>query len=155
MPLSESQIHCLEFQFEREAQVCFAILSSRMSFWLWHILGDGFHVSSWLFNEIPVSKQSFTETDYDNLALVGSRLWQKLQVHRFTSLNGGKQTIGFRPLACNEELDAIDDLLIRTLGLPDSFAEELRLFVRNNAVVDMEDQRRHHVQKYFSASQSA
>ncbi len=154
LPLSESQIHCLEFHSERDAQVSFAVLGSRLSFWLWHVLGDGFHVGGWLFNEIPLSKQSFEETDYDTLALLGSRLWERLQAHRFISLNGGKQTVGFRPLACNEELDCIDDLLIRTLGLPENFGDELRLFVRNNAVVDTKDHRRNHVQKYFLASQS-
>jgi len=125
-----------------------------LSFWLWHVLGDGFHVGGWLFNEIPLSKQSFEETDYDTLALLGSRFWERLQEHRFISLNGGKLTVGFRPLACNEELDGIDELLIRTLRLPDNFGDELRLFVRNNAVVDTKDHRRNHVQKYFLASQS-
>jgi hypothetical protein len=154
LPLSESAIHCLEFKSHRDAQACFAILSSRLSFWLWHVLGDGFHVGGWLFNEIPVSKQSFTEVDFNNLGLLGDRLWQKLQEHRFISLNGGKQTIGFRPLACSGDINAIDDLLVRTLDLPSGFAAELRSFVQNNAVVDLNDHKRNHVQKYFSASQS-
>jgi len=154
VPLSESHVHCLEFQSERDAEIAFAILSSRLSFWLWHVLGDGFHVGGWLFNEVPFSQQSFDETDCGDLSLLGRRLWEKLQEHRFVSLNGGKQTIGFRPLACNEELDAIDALLIRNAAVPDEFSNELRSFVRNNAVVDMEDNRRNHVQKYFSASQS-
>jgi Eco57I restriction-modification methylase len=154
LPLSESAIHCLEFYNHRDAQACFAILSSRLSFWLWHVLGDGFHVASWLFNEIPVGRKTFSEDEYDSLSTMGNDLWEKLKKHRFTSLNGGKRTIGFRLLACNQEVNAIDDLIIRTLGLPDSFKVELRAFVENNAVVDSNDQRRSHLQKYFSASQS-
>lgn len=153
-PLSESHVHCLEFQNERDARFAFAILSSRLTFWLWHVLGDGFHVGSWLFNEVPFSPESFDETDCGDLALLGHGLWEKLRGHRFVSLNGGKQTIGFRPLACNEELDAIDSVLIRNAAVPDEFSNELRAFVRNNAVVDLQDNRRNHVQKYFSASQS-
>lgn len=154
LPLSESQIHCLEFQSERDAHVGFAVLVSRLSFWLWHILGDAFHVGGWLFNEIPLSKESFEATDYSALALLGRRFWERLQEHRFVSLNGGKLTVGFRPLACNEELDGIDELLTRTLGLPNNFGDELRMFVLNNAVVDTKDHKRNHVQKYFLASQS-
>jgi hypothetical protein len=154
LPLSESAIHCLEFKSQRDAQACFAILSSRLSFWLWHVLGDGFHVGGWLFNEIPIGRQTFNETEYDNLSSIGHNLWEKLKEHRFTSRNGGKRTIGFRPLACNQEISAIDDLIIRTLRLPEPFKDELRVFVKNNAVVDSTDQRRNHLQHYFSASQS-
>jgi hypothetical protein len=154
LPLSDSHVHSLEFQSERDAEIGFAVLCSRLSFWLWHVLGDGFHVGGWLFNEVPFGRQSFDETDQGELALLGRRLWKRLQEHRFVSLNGGKQTIGFRPLACNDELNAIDSLLIRKVGVPAEFSEELKSFVHNNAVVDMEDHRRNHVQKYFSASQS-
>jgi hypothetical protein len=152
--LSESSVHCLEFKTEQEADVAFAILSSRLSFWLWHVLGDGFHVAGWLFNEIPFARNSFSRRDFESLSMLGHKLWQKLQGHRFTSLNAGRLTIGFRPLACYEERDDIDAILARSAGLADSFVTELRAFVQRNAVVDSADERRSHVSKHFTETKT-
>ncbi len=150
LTLSESSVHCLEFKAELDARAAFAILSSRLSFWLWHVLGDGFHVAGWLFDEIPFGRRSFTSGDFERLAVLGDTLWQKLQGHRFTSLNAGRLTVGFRPLACHQERDQIDAILARAAGLTAGFLAELRAFVQRNAVVDSADERRSHVTKQFA-----
>ena len=152
MTLSESPVHCLEFKTESEARVAFAVLSSRVSFWLWHVLGDGFHVAGWLFDEIPFGRNSFTDSELASLSSLGNSLWLKVQNHRFTSVNAGRLTIGFRPLAFHEERDWIDAILAKNAGLGDEFVAELRSFVQENAVVDSTDTRRSHVRKYFTAS---
>ncbi len=150
VPLSESPVHCLEFKTEADARAAFAILSSRLTFWLWHVLGDGFHVAGWLYKSIPFGRASFAKDEFDSLSRLGDSLWQKLQGHRFTSVNGGRQTVGFRPLACNEERDAIDTILAKAAGLKEEFVTELRLFVQKNAVVDSTDKRRNHMSKHFA-----
>ena len=150
MTLSESPVHCLEFRTESEARVAFAILSSRLSFWLWHVLGDGFHVAGWLFKEIPFGRNTFTPDDLASLSSLGDALWLKLQNHRFTSLNAGRLTVGFRPLSCHQERDEIDAILSRAAGLRGEFIAELRSFVKRNAVVDSSDARRSHVDKHFA-----
>jgi len=149
LPFSNSAVHCLEFKSELEAQLAFAILSSRLTFWKWHILGDGFHVASWLFEEVPFGKSAFSEINLARLAKLGDQLWQKLQMHRFVSLNSGKQTIGFRPLTCHEERAEIDKILVDTAGLDKEFVDELQRFVHQNSVVDVTDERRSHVSQYF------
>jgi len=154
MTLSESSVHCLEFKTELDAQAAFAILSSRLSFWLWHVLGDGFHVAAWLFGEIPFGRGSFATGDFVSLATMGDALWQKLQGHRFTSLNAGRLTVGFRPLACHQERDEIDAILARSAGLADGFTAELRAFVQRNAVVDSADERRSRVSKHFTETKA-
>jgi hypothetical protein len=154
MILTESSVHCLEFKNEPDARVAFAILSSRLSFWLWHVLGDGFHVAGWLFNKIPFGRRSFTTGEFESLAMLGDTLWQKLQSHRFTSLNAGRLTVGFRPLACHRERDEIDVILARSASLADAFVAELRAFVQRNAVVDSDDGRRSHVSKHFTETKT-
>jgi hypothetical protein len=148
--LSESGVHCLEFRSEQDAEAAFAILSSRLTFWLWHVLGDGFHVPGWLWQEIPFSRASFDSDLFGKLAALGRDLWQRLREHRFTSVNGGKLTIGYRPLHCHEERDAVDALLLQAAGLPAEFFDELRSFVQTNTVVDATDKRRQHLNHYFS-----
>ncbi|HZR20788.1 MAG TPA: N-6 DNA methylase [Verrucomicrobiae bacterium] len=149
-PLSESSIHCLEFRREADARAGFAILSSRLVFWLWHVMGDGFHVPGWLFDELPFVRSSFTDAQFEQLAALGATLWTQIQQHRIVSVNGGKQTIAFRPLALNQERDAIDKLLIEAAALPATFAGALSDFVLNTVVVDPTDKRRQHLQAYFN-----
>lgn len=149
-PMSESAVHCLEFRSQQDAEAVFAILSSRIVFWLWHVMGDGFHVPGWLWDEVPFSRGAFDAQSLAALAGHGRKLWQRLHEHRFTSLNGGKLTIGYRPLHCHDERDAIDELLIKAAKLPFEFLAELRTFVRSNAVVDASDERRQHLHQVFS-----
>jgi len=148
--LSKSAVHCLHFKREADASAAFAILSSRLVFWLWHVLGDGFHVTSGLFKVIPFCKESFSQQDFEAVSRLGTVLWDKLQGHRFTSVNRGRLTIGFRPLACHEERDGIDAILVKAAGLNEQVAVELRQFVRQNAVVDSTDKRRNHVKVLFN-----
>jgi hypothetical protein len=149
-PLSESSIHCLQFRREAEAQAAFAILSSRLVFWLWHVMGDGFHVAGWLFEQLPFVRTSFTDVQFEQLTTLGVTLWAQVQQHRIVSVNGGKQTTAFRPLALNQERDAIDKILIQAAGLPPSFAGELCDFIQQTVVVDPKDRRRQHLQAYFN-----
>lgn len=148
-PLSESAVHCLEFRSEQDAEAVFAILSSRLTFWLWHVLGDGFHVPGWLWREVPFSRASFSADDLSTLAGLGRVLWLRLRGQRFTSVNGGKLTVGYRPLNCHEEREAVDALLLQAAGLPREFIGELRSFVQGNTIVDAMDERRQHLNSYF------
>lgn len=148
--LSRSPVHRLEFRSESDASETYAILNSRLVFWLWHALGDGFHVPRRFLEDIPFGKGILTTEALIQLQMLGDRLWSKVQSHRFTSLNGGRLTIGFRPLSCNEELDAIDLVVIRDIGLGEGLATELRGFVRENTVVDSTDSRRIHMEGYFT-----
>jgi hypothetical protein len=140
-PLSESTIHFWEFNKEEDARVAYSIISSRLIFWFWHVLGDGFHVSQWFIRQIPFCKGSISEEEYILLSMIGDQLWREVQNHRFESINGGKLTIGFRPLSCQEERDKIDTILIKTACISINFVNELRQFVQDNAVVDYSDKR--------------
>src|SRR5262249_2663767 len=110
--LSENTVHCLEFGREDFARIAFAVLSSRLTYWLWHVVGDGFHVGGWFIQHLPFGRSSFNADQTAALERLGVQLWEALQAHRIVSVNKGRQTIAFRPLACEKERDAIDEVLI-------------------------------------------
>jgi len=148
-PLSESPIHYLEFMSETEATAAFALLSSRLVFWLWYVEADGFHVTSSFLQAVPFHRDSFSPEQMRRLSGLGARLWKAVHSCRFTSVNRGKTSYTFRPLACNEERDAIDSVLISAAGLPADFGLELKDFVRTVVVVDEKDPGRRHLHDYF------
>lgn len=153
-PLSESPLLRLQFSDESVAQVAFAILSSRVSYWLWQVQCDGFHVPRWFVESIPFSRESFTEGQRQRLCDWAGQLWKGLQEHQIVSLNGGRETIAYRPLACEKERDEIDKVLIEAAGLDASFADELRQIIRSTVIVDETDARRRTVQAHFQRTES-
>jgi hypothetical protein len=81
-------------------------------------------------------------------------LWAALQSHRIVSVNKGKQTVAYRPLACERERDAIDEILIDTAKLPKRFSQALRSFVKDAVVVDDTDARRTHLKSLFDVPEA-
>jgi len=148
-PLTRSAIHCLEFATAREAAAAFALLSSRLVFWLWRVEGDGFHVTSSFLQAVPFHRDSFTSSEMTRLSALGHELWRAVEPSRFASVNRGRTSYTFRPLSCEKERDDIDSLLITAASLPPDFGVELRSFVRATVVVDEEDRTRHHLKDYF------
>lgn len=147
--LSESGLHCVECSTDRLAKAAFALLSSRLVFWLWHVEGDGFHVSRGLLESLPFGMNSFTDAQLAALSRLGGDLWQELQQHQIVSVNKGKTTFAFRPLACEDLRDDIDSILLKAAGLPDAFRDTLRAFVTDVVVVDKTDLRRNHAMEFF------
>ena len=78
-PWSQSKLLALRFATECEAARAFAILGSRIAYWLWHVTGDGFHVSHAFVRQLPFSDRVFDETQRERLARLGVRLWDNVQ----------------------------------------------------------------------------
>ena len=147
--LSESGLHCMECSSEILTNASFAILSSRLVFWLWHVEGDGFHVSRNFIERTPFGSSSFSDSQLSELARLGADLWRDLQDHQVVSVNKGKTSFAFRPLACELLRNQIDAVLIKAADLPKSFEGHLRSFVRQTVVVDETDERREHAMEFF------
>ena len=93
----------------------YAVLASRLTYWLWRVDGDGFHVP-WSF--VAGLPYAWAETDLDReLASAGRRLWSEAQKAPVRSINRGRVTISYR-LTGLPSLDLIDSLVVESLGLP-------------------------------------
>ena len=142
--LSENPVLAMEFASESKARVMLAVLSSRLIFWYWQALCDGFHVPRWFVEAIPFTCGSFSNAQHCRLAKLGESLWRCIQKEPLISVNGGRSSIAFRPFLCEEIRDGIDEILIEAAGIDSSFAAELKSFVRRAVVVDSSDLRREH-----------
>ncbi|WP_157368515.1 Eco57I restriction-modification methylase domain-containing protein [Zavarzinella formosa] len=152
-PLSENTVHCLQFASDDHAEMAFAILSSRLTYWLWHVEGDGFHVGGGFIQNLPFGRHSFKADQAEELRRCGRQMWEALQGHRIVSINKGKQTVAYRPLALEKERDAIDELLIDAAKIPKRFKQTLKSFVIDAVVVDDTDARRSHLKSLFDTQE--
>lgn len=153
-PMSENKLFRMEYESEGGARVSFAVLSSRLVYWWWHVHGDGFHVPRWFLESIPFCHRSFHDEDRERLGKCAERLWERLQEHQVVSLNRNRVSIAYRPLSCESERDEIDSILIRAAGMDSSFCQELRRFVRDVVIVDNTDERRQHLRSHFGRVES-
>jgi len=134
--LSNSPVHVLKCSSEEDAYMTLSLFSSRLTYWLWRISGDGFHVSQNFIKGMPFKKSRFTNGEYKDLVKLGVDLWEELQKHMFVSLNRGSKTVGFKILASKKERDAIDSVLIKHFGLGSDFLTELKHYEHTTSVVD-------------------
>ena len=150
VPWSSSKLHCLGLTTTAEADRVFAIVSSRIAYWLWHVTADGFHVTRSFVMDLPVNDRLFTEPAKHTLADLGSRLWEKVQAERIISINGGRQTVSYRPHASEDLRDEIDTLLLEALSLEREFLDYLRRFTRTLLFVDERDNTRRRFTDHFN-----
>ncbi len=127
-PWSSSKVVALGFADEGEAARGFALLGSRVSYWLWRVSEDGFHVTRSFLTELPFNDRMFDETDRIVLTGLGARLWDAVQTRQVVSVNGDRQTVAYRPDAADGVRDEIDALLLGALDISPSFLEYLQNF---------------------------
>ena len=148
-PWSSSKLRVLEFLREDKAARAFAILSSRIVFWLRRVVGDGFHVPRSFLMNLPFSDGLFNEAQKDILTRLGGHLWEDVQTQQIVSVNRGRQTVAYRPHASEGIRDEIDSLLFEALDLGPTMIDRLRAFIRTVVVVDENDETRQRLVGHF------
>ncbi len=129
--MSTNTIHGLSCANLKDAFAAFALLSSGVAFWLWHTLGDGFHVSRNFLESFPLGPTLFNGASIQQLSAVGRELWRDLQSHPVSSLNRGRASLSFPASRLRQQQRAIDQIIVRSSGLPDSFLDELESFIKS------------------------
>jgi len=126
-----SPLTALVLSSEHAADTLFALLSSRITYWLWRVETDVFHVPTGWIKELPYSPPAFDDCRLDTLAELGRALWASIESHPVQSLNGGTSTVSYCPHASPDLLDQIDAEVIAQFDLPTSFGSEVVAVVRD------------------------
>ena len=135
-PWSASKVLVLTLSNEADSAIALALLSSRLVFWLWHVTQDGFHITRDFVMRLPLGTRLFDQAQQDALANLGACLWEDLQNQQIVSVNGGRQTIAYRPHGSDGLRNKIDALLVTALDLSPTFPQYLREHVRSVMVGD-------------------
>lgn len=133
------------------ADAVYAALSSRLIYWLWRVEGDAFHVPIGWLQAIPVMDVLRDSPARSQLATTGQSLWKAVAEHPVVSLNGGKTTLSYCPHARPDLLDEIDRTLLEGSGLPPSFADELREFIRDLTTAGRSDDDDHGLRRALAS----
>ncbi|WP_404312134.1 N-6 DNA methylase [Agrococcus terreus] len=133
---SENPVALLSFGSAREASAAYALLASRLGFWLWHVTGDGFHTTAKLPSYVPAPTDGET---IERLANLGEELWASARTRPLVSVNRGKRTVSYPTWIFGEVIDQIDGAVDIMLGT--DAAGRLAEWHERLVVVDHESER--------------
>jgi len=122
-------VHALVSPTSNDAAFVYACLNSRLTYWLWRIEGDGFHVTYDFIKRLPFNPSSLSHDDYLSIVDLAAKLWSEIQLYSVDSVNAGRTRTSYYPYACQANLDAIDSLLLKSLEIPTEFLSFLEKFV--------------------------
>ncbi len=105
----------------QQVEVAYSILNSRLVYWLWLVIGDGFHVTENFISEIPFNPNKFSQKAIKRLQELGHKLWSKSQNFPIVKLNKGKSVYNFNMLRCVKMIEEIDKIILLELSIPFEF----------------------------------
>jgi len=117
-----------------DADFVFACLNSRLTYWLWRVEGDGFHVTQDFIGRLPLHPSSISQDDLLTIRDQSLHLWEEMQRNPIHSINAGRTRTSYYPYVAWKNLDIIDSILLRNLSIPIDFSTFLRQFVTDNII---------------------
>lgn len=126
--LSTHPLMRLSGETAEDAAAAFAVLSSRFAFWWWSVVGDGFHVNQGNLSRLPIGRSALAGSFHKQLAALGDAIWKQVQKYPVRSLNRGRVSYTFSAAHADALRRDVDCLLLESLGLDASFADELHHF---------------------------
>lgn len=142
-PYSSSPLNALMFKSKDEAYAAFALVSSRLCFWLWHVEGDGFHLTSNFLKRLPLWAVFDSEAAKILLSKHGKILWQLAKTTSVGAVNGGKQTYSFHCGYDHPSVAAIEQVLVKHMQLSGEGTCWLDDFVQATVSIDGKRRIRH------------
>jgi N-6 DNA Methylase len=140
---SRAGFHTLRFKDALAADAAYAVIASRLAFWLWRVEGDGFHVNKSFLLNLPVQLGQVEPALLELLAALGRQVWAESSGQGITAVNRGRKTAAFPPLADELVLGRLDRVVTEAAGaVVTSHIADLGTWYRKLVVVDDLDQRR-------------
>ena len=100
-------------------------------FWLWTVIGDGFHVTNRLISIAQKCQGSILGNDYTELASLGQEFSKALRHHPTVSVNSGKTITSYNHMPLLGIVKKIDEALVRALRLDSAFVDYLEKWYDN------------------------
>jgi hypothetical protein len=123
-----------------EADFLFGVLSSRVSYWLWRVEGDGFHLNKTFILSLPFHRSRFSRARYAEIVELSRDLWKQIQHYPVKKVNAGRPCVNYRPYACKGILDLLDINILESYGVSKEFSTVLTQYVMDIVVAGRDEE---------------
>ena len=121
---------------------CIAILSNRIAYWFWSVIGDGFHFNASFLSEFKIGKDTFTKEQYTELCRLGRLYSENIRRHPTISYNAGKKIINYSHWEAMDTVRCIEKIIIDALNLSDDFASHIEQWYFNQVHCNRDKEKR-------------
>lgn len=140
---SASPFTALQFSSSETADAAYAVLASRLVFWLWRVEGDAFHVPRTFLLDLPFDLAGLPSVMIARLAAAGRHQWASAQAAPVIARNKGRRTIAFSGAVDARAARATEVALLKAFKLEmPARAVDLEGWYRDLVVVDDTELRR-------------
>ena len=137
-PTRHSTLEVMNFREEEEALLIFGLLSSRISYWLWRIMGDGFHLTKRFISQLPINVY-FSPKEKDAIINSAVELWNIISKRPIVTKNSGVISISYYPYSAEKQIDDIDKIILNHFGFSQTHVLYFKNFVRNIIIAGREE----------------
>ncbi len=118
---------CTAHVFERkdERDFSIALLSNRIAYWYWTVIGDGFHLNASFLSDYRIGKADFSEDQYRELCNLGREYSERVKMNPTISYNAGKTIVNYSHWEVMDDVERIEKVIINALNLPESFCTNI------------------------------
>lgn len=127
---------------EISAPTVYAVLNSRITYWLWRLWSDGFHLTNQFIYNLPFGNDFFSKIDKNKTEQLGLNLWNSIQSELIVSKNAGVISHSYCPFKSSALLDEIDDLIITIYDLPNTTSDYLKKYIAQLIIAGREKENR-------------
>ncbi|MDF2892078.1 MAG: hypothetical protein K0R80_2445 [Clostridia bacterium] len=119
-----SSIWAVECKFNK--YLLYSLVTSTISYWLWIVHGDIFHLSKKFVDSLPYDQDSFSKEATEALTKLGESLWNEVKQNKIYKNNAGKKIGNYTYIQSQKTIYEINQIIIRELNLPSTFDISLK-----------------------------
>lgn len=136
----QTQFGEIYFQSAEARELAFLLLNSKIQFGFWVAIGDDFHVTKWMFADLPTALTQLQAADRKQLLGIVSELKAAVEAAVQYKLNAGKRVGNYNLAKCRLITDKSDALLARAFGF-DHVWDDIELLYTQTVKTDFESDR--------------
>lgn len=121
---------------------CVAMISNRIAYWFWSVIGDGFHFNSSFLVDFKVGKDTFTESQYSELCRLGRKYSEQIKKHPMVSHNAEKKIVNYSHWEAMNTVRRIEKIIIDSLNISDDFASHIDEWYFNQVHCNRDNEKR-------------
>ena len=116
-----STFNTISLANEDELFLLFGLVSSRLSYWLWRVECDGFHLPKKLIKKLQNYSHRLDSVEKNIISKNAALLWNEMRKKPIQSNNSGVTSISYCPYYAEEHLNVIDIVILKNLGFPQEY----------------------------------
>ena len=139
-PSKHTTLDVMYFHKKEDALLIFGLLLSKISYWLWRVEGDGFHLTKNFIMKLPFLCNEFSPKEKDTIINNAIELWNKMREKPITTKNSDVVSVTYCPYNIGNNLDIIDKIILKHYGFRQEYHCYFKDFVNNTIIAGREDE---------------